>query len=196
MGKLRHPMVKRIGLFGGSFDPVHHGHLIIACHALEELELDEVRLLPAAASPFKNNHAYAPAPLRLAMLQAAVQGERGLIVDDRELHRSPPSFTIDTVDELRGEFPDAEFLYLIGEDNVCGLPNWHCSTRLQEEVEFVVFRRGPQAALNHSLRIITKMVDISATEIRTRIAQGSSIRYLVPECVREIIFKENVYGGK
>lgn len=186
-----------LGLLGGSFDPVHHGHLILARDAVETLGLDGLRFVPAARNPFKPAGNDAPAELRLAMLRAAVADEPGFAVDDGELRRPPPSYTFDTVADVARRFPEARLVLLVGEDNVPGLPSWHRWEELRAAVEIVVFRRGLGGMAGGDswpFRTLTaRRLDVSATEIRNRVAAGRSIRYLVPEVVREIIAAHGLY---
>jgi len=184
--------LKKIAIYGGTFDPVHHAHLILARHAIETLGLDKVILVPAAISPLKKAAPVASGEVRLAMLQAAIKGEPEFEVDECELLRPPPSYTIDTVEEIRRRECDAAIYCLIGEDNVEQLPRWHRFNELKKMVRFVVLdRSGKQPS--HSYQLIHRRIDISATEIRRRVAQNESIRYLVPDSVEEIIQREKLY---
>jgi nicotinate-nucleotide adenylyltransferase len=183
--------LKKIGIYGGTFDPIHHGHLILAREAREALDLEKLIFVPARIAPHKRA-AFASAELRLSMLQAAVEGEGGFEVDDCELRRAPPSFTIDTIEEIQRREPDSEIYYLIGEDNLPGLANWRGFDRLQQMVRFVVLdRAGAQPTDDYP--VIARKIDISATEIRKRVASGRSIRYLVPARVEEVIRRNNLY---
>lgn len=181
----------KIAIYGGTFDPIHHGHLILAREALEQLGLDKVIFVPAAISPFKNPP-IASADIRHSMLQAAIKGDVTYTVNDCELRRPPPSYTIDTVEEIRAHIPDAEIYVLIGDDNVTELSKWRRFPELEKMVRFVVLDRTSRSA-DHSYQIIRRRIDISATEIRKRVASGQSIRYLVPPAVEEIIRQENLY---
>ena len=184
--------LKKIAIYGGTFDPVHHAHLILAREAMETLDFDKVILVPAAISPLKEAAPIASGEVRLAMLQAAIKGEPKFEVDECELLRPPPSYTIDTVEGIRRRECDASIYCLIGEDNVEQLPRWHRFAELEKMVGFVVLdRTGKQPS--HSYQLIHRPIDISATQIRRRIAQNESIRYLVPESVEEIIKRENLY---
>ena len=185
-------MKQRLALYGGTFDPVHHGHLILARDAMELLNLDRVIFVPAALSPHKLDTRPVAASLRHEMLCAAVQDEPSFIVDDQEIHREGPSFTIDTVEQVHARHPDAELHYLIGHDNVPELHTWRRIDDLRALVQFVVFGRGENDG-SHSFPTLSRRVDISATEIRTRVASGRSIRYLVPEPVRQLIEKHHLY---
>lgn len=182
--------MKRIGIYGGTFSPIHHGHLILAREALERLHLDEVRFVPAALSPHKNKSL--GADCRFEMVQAAVGGERGFVADDTELQRPPPSYTIDTLTALRERFPGAHFFQLVGADNVAALPTWKRFHELARLVQFVVLDRGDGAPPN-SYPTVKRKIDISGSDIRKRVAAGESIRYLVPPAVEEIIQTRGLY---
>jgi nicotinate-nucleotide adenylyltransferase len=184
--------LKKIAIYGGTFDPVHHAHLILAREAIETLGLEKVILVPAAISPLKKAAPIASGEERLAMLRAAINGEPEFEVDEYELRRPPPSYTIDTASEIRRRERDAEIYCLIGEDNVERLLQWSRFPELDKMVRFVVLdRTGKQPT--HSYQVIRRRIDISATEIRRRVEQNESIRYLVPESVERIIHREKLY---
>lgn len=184
--------MKKIGIYGGTFDPIHHGHLILAREACETLELEKMIFVPAAVSPHKMNRTATAHEIRLEMVHKAIEGESGFEADDCELCRDPPSFTIDTVEIIQRREPDAQIFYFIGEDNLAGLTSWHRFTELQEMVQFVVLdRRGFKNETEYA--VIRRHIDISATEIRKRVASGRSIRYLVPRAVEEIIQRDQLY---
>lgn len=184
--------LKKIAIYGGTFDPVHHAHLILAREAIETLGLEKVILVPAAISPLKEPAPVASGDVRLAMLRAAIRSQPEFEVDECELLRPPPSYTIDTVEEIRRRECDAALYCLIGEDNVEQLHQWHRFNELEKLVRFVVLdRTGKQPT--HTYQLIRRRIDISATEIRRRVAQHESIRYLVTESVEEIIQREKLY---
>ena len=184
--------MKKIAIYGGTFDPVHHAHLILARQAIETLGLDKVILVPAAISPLKKAAPVANGEVRLAMLRAAIKGEPEFEVDDCELLRPPPSYTIETVEEIRRGECDVSIYCLIGEDNVEQLQQWHRFAELEKIAHFVVLdRSGKQPS--HSYQLIHRRIDISATEIRRRVAQRESIRYLVPDLVDDIIERKKLY---
>jgi nicotinate-nucleotide adenylyltransferase len=183
--------LRRIGIYGGTFDPIHHAHLILAREAWELLQLEKIIFVPAAISPFKETPA-AGGEMRLSMLQAAIQGEAGFVTDDCELRRSPPSYTIDTITDIRQRETDADIYYLVGEDNIPSLPNWHRFDELKKMVRFIVLDRSGTAG-EHPYATVRRKIDISATEIRKRVASERSIRYLVPPAVEEIIRQGNLY---
>jgi nicotinate-nucleotide adenylyltransferase len=182
----------RLALYGGTFDPIHHGHLILARDAMELFGLDRVLFIPAAISPHKLARQPAPAELRRRMVGAAIAGEPRFAMDERELWRKGPSFTIDTVLEIRAERPGAELFYLVGGDNIPQLETWHRFDELRTLVQFVVLNRHTQPAPG-DFSSLPRRVDISSTEIRDRIARGASIRYLVPEPVFDLIEQSNLY---
>lgn len=184
--------MKKIGIFGGTFDPIHHGHLILAREALEILALETVIFIPAAASPHKLDNVFAPAEARLEMLRVAIEGEAGFELDSIELRRPAPSYAFDTVLAFHQTKPDTEFFYLIGEDNVDRLPTWHRFPELAKMVQFVILARSGLKS-EHPYRTIRKHLDISATTIRNRVATGQSIRYLVPLNVEKIIRDLQLY---
>ena len=184
--------MKKVGIYGGSFDPIHHGHLILACEAREALNLEKIFFVPAAMSPFKTRPTAANGDMRLKMLHAAIEGEERFGIDDCELRRPPPSWTIDTVLEIRKRETDAEIYLLIGEDTVATLDRWRRFDELNKLVRFLVLdRTGSQTQSDY--QIVRRKIDISATDIRKRVAHGQSIRYLVPPAVEEIIQREKLY---
>jgi len=187
--------IERVGVFGGSFDPIHLGHLILAEAALEELQLERIIFIPAALSPFKTERPpTASNESRLAMLREAIAAEARFSVDDRELHREGPSYTIDTVRELLGDYPGVRFIYLIGADNLKDLPRWHEIGELRNLLDFAVLDRGKAPELEFcELPVICRRIDLSSTEIRGRLAKGLSIRFMVPERVYDFIMTHHPY---
>ena len=185
--------MKKIGIFGGTFDPIHHAHLILARDALEGLELERVIFVPAAASPHKLDQNLAPPEVRLEMLRAAIEGEPGFGFDPMELQRPAPSYAVETVEAFREREREAELFYLIGEDNLGRLETWHRFAELSTMVQFVVLARSG-VKTEHPYRTIRRHLDISATNIRNRVATGRSIRYLVPPAVEKIIRDRHLYG--
>ena len=127
------------------------------------------------------------------MLKAAIAGQKDFLADDCELKRPPPSYSIDTVLQIRERDPNAELFWLIGADNVSGLDKWHRIDALKKLVQFVVLDRGRTGQTARQCPVVQRNIDISATEIRNRVASGRSIRYLVPKAVEEIIRKGNLY---
>ncbi len=178
---------------GGTFDPIHNGHLILGRDARDALDLHKLIFVPNCRSPHKATEAPAPAELRAAMVRAAIEGEPGIEIDDVEVLRGGTSYTIDTVLHLRTMNPGADFLYLIGEDNLAELHTWRRVDELMHLVQLVVMARGDESPPHPYITLHQRRIDISSTEIRQRIAKGRSIRYLVPEKVREIIEKHQLY---
>lgn len=199
----------RIGVFGGSFDPVHLGHLWIAEAAREALQLQEVRWLPAAQSPLKPNGPVATGPQRLSMLQLALAGAEGHVIDDRELRRGAVSYTIDTVLELCDELPGADLMLIIGSDSLATMRQWHRPEALLQKIVLAVVQRGGDPDPDFSIldglvsqeRIATfrrhvipmPLIEISSSEMRQRVAQGRSIRFRTPRAVEAFIQSERLY---
>lgn len=185
-----------IGLFGGSFDPVHHGHLIVAQVAAERLGLDSLRFLPAREQPFKRGRHGTSPEHRAAMLSVAVSDAPGFGVERIELDRPGPSYTVDTLEALRRREPQSEFALLLGADAATELPTWHEAERIPQLVRVVVFARPgsrvPASAFVSQV-IEVPAIDISATEVRRRISRGQSIRYWVPDEVAEYIARHRLY---
>ena len=186
---------QKIGLFGGSFDPIHHGHLILARDAMEQLGLEKVIFIPANISPHKLDHPPAPAHARCEMVAAAIAGESGLEMDSCEVDREGVSFAVDTVSLMIQRHPATDFFYFIGEDNLNALPTWKDIEELRRLAPFVVLARGGTPA-NHGFPVVTQHIDISSTDIRKRIARGLSVRYLVPDKTCEIIQRLGLYRNE
>jgi nicotinate-nucleotide adenylyltransferase len=187
-----------IGLYGGSFDPVHLGHLIVAQSAFEELDLDRLLLIPAAQSPFKPTSRPAPGPLRIRMLRLALAGLPHAEVEDLELRRGGTSYSIDTARACAERFPGARLCWLIGADHVAALPRWRDAEQLAAFVEFVVIPRpGVTAAVLpapyriHPLRGFP--FALSSSEIRERVRTGRAFAHLVPPGVADVIRSEGLY---
>jgi nicotinate-nucleotide adenylyltransferase len=185
-----------IGLLGGSFDPVHNGHLIVGQVAAEELGLDALRFVPAREQPFKRGQHRASAADRAAMLALAVADSKGMSVEPIELDRPGPSYTVDTLRALRAREPDAELVLLLGADAARDLPAWHESAEIPRLARVVVFARPGSAvptlpAISGSVRV--PAIDISATDIRRRVREGRSIRHWVPDPVAEYVLSHRLY---
>jgi nicotinate-nucleotide adenylyltransferase len=188
----------RIGLFGGSFDPVHLGHLLVAQAAQEELGLDRIFFIPAAQSPFKPDSHPAPDKQRLCLLRLALAGQPQFEVDGQELRRGGISYTIDTARHYHGKFPEAKLFYLIGADHVEKLPKWRDASDLAELLEFVVIQRPgeknvecPPPFRGHFLRGFP--LGVSSSQIRERVRKGRSIQNLVGAEVAEAIRNNRLY---
>lgn len=189
---------QRIGLFGGSFDPVHCGHLLVAQAALEELSLSRLFFIPAAQSPFKPQSTPAPAAERLRMLRLALAGQARCEIDEQEIRRGGTSFTIDTVRDYARRFPEATLSCLIGGDHVSTLPAWREADQLAAMVEFVVIPRPgqPAAIFPRPFRgreLVGFPLGVSSSAIRRRVSGGLSIHGLVPDTVAEAIRNSKLY---
>jgi nicotinate-nucleotide adenylyltransferase len=190
--------MQRIGLFGGSFDPVHNGHLLVALAACEELNLSRLYFIPAAQSPFKPANTPAPAQERLKLLHLALVGFTNYEVDDQEIRRGAISYSIDTVRVYAGKFGDAQLFYLIGADHIAQLPKWRESEQLTKMVEFVVIPRPGEVPAElpspYRLRHLRGFpFAVSSSQIRSRIKAGQSIEALVPPAVAEAIHNSRLY---
>lgn len=205
-------MAEEIACFGGTFDPVHHGHLIVARALAEARGLRNVTLIPTGSPPHKPPAA-AAAEHRLAMLRLATEGEDLFDVSAVETERSGPSYTIDTVASLRESLPEGTKLsWVIGADMLGDLPSWYRVGELLDRVDLVVAVRPPWQeridgildALAETLGaerverirsgvVPTPLIDISSTEVRRRVSEGGSIRFLVPEAVRAYIEQNSLY---
>lgn len=185
-----------IGLFGGSFDPIHHGHLIVAQAVLEALELEQIRFVPAREQPFKTGRHAAPAETRARMVALAIAGEPRFTLERIELERPGPSYTVDTIRALRERDPGRDFAILVGADAARELTAWREAALLARLAALVIFSR-PGAELPElpwPVQVVhVPGVDISATEIRHRVAVGRSIRYWVPDPVLECIDQDGLY---
>jgi nicotinate-nucleotide adenylyltransferase len=190
--------MKRIGLFGGSFDPVHNGHLLVAMAGFEELGLERVFFIPAAQSPFKPESRPAPAEMRLRLLRLALSGKTNCDVDEQEINRGGASYTIDTAQHYRQRFPGAALLYLIGADHIPQLHKWRSAEELAKLVEFVAIPRpgetAPKPPPGFSVRALRGFpFGVSSSQIRERIHAGKPIDHLVPAAVAEAIRNSRLY---
>ncbi len=207
-----------VGIFGGTFDPIHYGHLRTAFEMLQALDFDEVRFMPSGDPPHRGE-TYADAGLRLDMVQVAVDGQAGFVVDDRELRRAGPSYTVDTLTELREELGETPIGLIIGMDAFLGLPSWRRWNELLQLAHIVVAHRpgwkapdiGALGELisNYGTHRITDLHDgpsgcvhihavtqleIASTEIRELVAAGRDPRFLMPDSVRDIIMNSHCYS--
>ena len=201
----------RIGVLGGTFNPIHLGHLIVAQMAMERFELGRVLFIPCAMPPHKNGTGLADGHHRLAMVQNALEGDLHFEACDIEVQRGGPSYTIDTVRVLHERFPSADFYFIIGADTLTELHLWRQIDTLLTLVRFVTLARPGTdiAALRANpdrLRLPTpwpqrlladvvegRQVDISSSDIRHRLAEGMGIRYLAPQSVEMYISEHNLY---
>jgi nicotinate-nucleotide adenylyltransferase len=185
-----------IGLLGGSFDPIHHGHLLVAQAAVEQLGLEELRFVPAREQPFKQGRHAATAADRAQMVALAIAGEPRFRLESLELERPGPSYTVDTLRALRRREPGAAFALLVGADTVAELELWREAALLPSLARIVAFARAGAQAPPSALvaeTIAVPSLDVSATAIRGRVAAGRSIRYWVPERVAEYVAAHGLY---
>jgi nicotinate-nucleotide adenylyltransferase len=188
----------KIGLFGGSFNPVHLGHLLVTQAAVEELGLDKLFFIPAAQSPFKPDDKPAPAAERLRLLRLALTGKTNCEVDEQEIRRGGISYSIETLRDYAKRFPKAELFYLIGVDNVAKLSEWREASELAKLAEFVAIPRpgSDSANLPPPFRGRTLKgfpLGISSSQIRARIKAGLPVDHLVPPFVAGAIHDARLY---
>ena len=192
--------MQRLGLFGGSFNPVHLGHLLVAEAAREELGLDRVFFIPATQSPFKPEISLAPAGLRLRMLRLALAGRPEFEVDDQEIRRGGISYTVNTVREYAARFPGLRLFCLIGGDHVSQLPRWREAADLARLADFVVIPRPGEsltalAAPFHGVALRGFPLGLSSSQVRDRVRAGLSVDFLVGTAVEEVIRNNRLYLG-
>jgi nicotinate-nucleotide adenylyltransferase len=200
----------RIGVLGGTFDPVHFGHLIMAEQCREQAALDQIWFLPSARPPHKLDQPLTPFDHRAEMLALAIAGQPAFRVEKIEKDRPGPSYTADTLDELNQLHPGNEWFLLVGSDTLADLPTWHEPARIIERAGLlVVARPGPDAFSEDELRarlpragadprvqfVASPLIDISSRDLRLRAAQGRSLRYLLPRAVECYIQAKGLYRG-
>ena len=208
-----------MGIFGGTFDPIHFGHLRTAFEMLQALRFDEVRFMPCGSPPHRGSP-IANAELRLQMVRVATEGQRGFVVDDWELQREGPSYSVDTLTALRGEFPLRPLALIIGMDAFLGLPKWYQWREILQLAHIVVAHRpgwrapdiGPlgelvadrgthrigdmhQATSGHIYVHDVTQLEISSSEIRELVAAGRNPRFLMPDAVRDVIEQSGCYAA-
>lgn len=200
-----------VGVMGGTFDPIHHGHLRVALDALELLGLSQVRLIPLAGAVHRAAP-HAPADLRMAMLEAAVAGRRDLLADDCELRRGGASYTVDTLTALQRRMPGRPLCLLMGSDAFAGFPDWHQPERILQLANLAVLQRPGQqsirtapwlescrvARLDHArpgqvVECRVSQLEIAASDIRARLAAGRSADFLLPDPVLRLIRRHGLY---
>ncbi len=190
-------MTRRVGLLGGTFDPPHLGHLVVAECARVELGLDEVRLL-VAGDPYQKSTTSSSAH-RVAMVRAAVAEDVHLSVDARELDREGPTYTADTLEALSAEEPDTEWYFVLGEDAAAGLSTWHRVEEAFARATFVVVTRPGDQAPDDTLlpaaivHLEIPQLEVSSTQLRERFAAGRATRYLVPPAVDSYVRSNDLY---
>ena len=188
---------RRIALFGGTFDPIHLGHVGIARQARDLLELDEVRFLPCHTSPHKVGVASAPAADRMEMARLATRDLPWAVVDDFDLSRPPPSYSYETAEEMARRFPQARLFWLMGADQWRALPRWKEPERLAKLVEFIVSTRhgAPEPRAGWRMHFLNATHPASATAIRQALAAGQTgLPWLDPE-VERFLRRRRLYEG-
>ncbi len=194
--KGEHP--RRLGVFGGTFDPPHIGHLAVARQLVETDDLDEVVWMPARIPPHKPHRRIAPTGLRLEMVRAATDGVEGQVVSDLELAREGPSYTVDTLRALVSEYPEVDPVLILGADQFAGLSTWREPEEVARLARLWVLEREGENPRDVDLGVDwtsahVSRVDVSSSEIRRYIQEGEPFRHLVPEGVAEVIEREGLY---
>ena len=199
----------RLGIFGGSFDPIHYGHLLLAECCREQCRLDRIVFLPAATPPHKRDRALTPAAMRLEMIELAIAGNEAFEVSRHEIDRGGVNYTVDTLAHFHEQRPGDELFFLMGADMFYDLPLWREAARVCELATPIVVRRPGASDLNfdhlanvatasrieaiHSNQVEMPLVDISSTDIRRRVADGRTIRYQTPRSVEMFIVTQGLY---
>ncbi|RJE90866.1 nicotinate-nucleotide adenylyltransferase [Paenibacillus sp. 1011MAR3C5] len=196
--------MRKIGIMGGTFDPIHIGHLLAAETAREQGDLDEVWFIPTADPPLKEAAPSTPAWDRFEMTRLAVEGDDRFRALDIEIRRGGTSYSYDTVKQLQEQHPGCSFAYIIGSDRINDLPKWHRIGELAAMAGFIGLERPGENPMPDSLPSYLQQsfqmarmpqIGISSTAIRERLFTGKSIRYLVPEPVRDYIRRHGLYGS-
>ncbi len=198
MAKTEKQDIIRTGLFGGSFNPIHNGHVKLAQRMLKAAHLDEVWLLVTPQNPWKSQADLLDDDMRLRLARAAVENIPGVVASDYEFHLPKPSYTWDTLQALAHDFPERQFTLLIGGDNWERFGGWYEHDKILANYDIAVYpRRGTvvdKDSLPPRVRVLrTALIDISGTDIRNRIHDGQPFEHLVPPQVAEIIQEENLY---
>ena len=180
----------RTGIFGGSFNPIHNGHISLARQLREKAELDEVWLMVSPQNPLKATADLLDDESRMEMARLAVAGKKGIIASDYEMHLPKPSYTWNTLQALKQDYPDREFVLMIGGDNWQLFDKWYRADDIRNEFQIIVYpRRGSEGGIDG-----LELIDISSTEIRERIKAGKGIKQLVPKAVAEYINLHKLYA--
>ncbi|RRG18858.1 nicotinate-nucleotide adenylyltransferase [Weissella viridescens] len=185
----------KVGILGGTFNPPHYGHLMIGEQVADQLHLDQIRFMPNALPPHVDEKKAIDAKDRVNMVRAAIMGNRQFDIELSEVMRGGKSYTYDTMAALKEANPNVEYYFIIGGDEVAYLPTWHRIDELLELVHFVgVHRKGQPTETEYPVEWVEMpQLEISSTDIRQRIAEHRSIRYMVPDMVAAYIFKEGLY---
>ena len=192
---------RRVGILGGTFDPPHVGHLVVAVDVRDALDLDEVVLMVAGDPWQKRGRGVSPAADRLAMVEAAVAGVPGLSAGTQEVGRDGPTYTVETLEALRAADPGTELFLVVGTDAVAGLTTWHRWEELPALATLVVVERPGAVVPDPAppvpvVRVPVARVDLSSSELRQRAADGRPLRFLVPDAVCAVVAERGLYGGR
>jgi len=200
-------MWKRIGIMGGSFNPIHNGHLLLAQWAMEEAGLDGIIFMPTGNSYMKAREEMLPGPERLAMTQLAIRDRECFFCSDLEIKRGGNTYTYETLESLQSMYPHARFYFIVGADCLFSIENWYCPKKIFQYCTLLAASRNgaPMEALEKKRRELAEIYDaqillmafpnleISSTDIRHRCREGRSIQYLMPDSVREYIVQHHFY---
>ncbi len=185
-----------LGIFGGSFDPIHNAHLIVAELAREQLGLDQVLFMVTGSQPLKEGNHHADSLDRAWMVSMAIEGLKGMAIDQRELDRPGPSYTVDTLRELRVEYPDHELVLLLGADAARTFDAWRSPEEIRQLARIAVFRRDDEEIPpGFDLEVTVPRLGVSSTDIRHRVAQQLTLAGWVPREIVEYIAAERLYGS-
>lgn len=202
---------RRVGIFGGTFDPVHWGHLIVAEQAREQQQLDEIWFIPASSPPHKQEQSITRFDQRVEMLQLAIAGNPAFKIEEVENERDAPSYTADTLEELKKRHPDAELYLILGSDSLLDLPKWYHPERVLRAASVIVMQRPDyplptedqiqnsfadlRAKVTPRIHLVESppLVSLASSDLRRRLANGQSIRYLVPRAVERYILEKGLY---
>lgn len=188
--------MKKVGILGGTFDPPHFGHLLIANEVLSTLQLDEIWFMPNQEPPHKKKSESIKNEERLQMLELAVEGNAAFKVETIELHRQGPSYTVDTMKMINAQYLDHQFFFIIGADMIEYLPKWHKIDELIKLVQFVGVERPSYSRQTDYpvLYVDVPAMDVSSSMIRDRVRNGRTVRYLLPDMVINYIKEKHLYG--
>ena len=195
----------KIGIMGGTFNPIHHGHLILSEYIRLEENLDKIIFIPTGNPPHKNS--VLDAKLRLEMVELAIKSNPYFNASDIEVKRTNLTYTIDTIKELKEKYPSAELFMIIGADTLLSLHNWKDCSKVLSQINFIVadrlglrpsdieeeIKRLSNKYFSNIFNIASPIIDISSTDIRNRIKENLSIKYLVPETIEDYILQNNLY---
>lgn len=198
-----------LGILGGTFDPIHYGHLVAAEYAMHRFHLDRVIFMPAAHPAHKNINGVLNARHRCAMVKLAIEDNPGFVMSTLEIERTGVSYTIDTIKTLKGQYPESDIYFIMGMDSIYILDTWKEVQRLVAMCRFIVVTRPayqlnrsdpalqgvPEAFWTQSDFLEIPAMDISSTDLRRRVLQGEPIRYLLPRAVEEYIKEHSLYRG-